>query len=902
MNRGGKTDMAGSDGECICAFSGRFRCGTSVKSYFLLLLRMIFALFLLMSAVASAAEHQLLVEPPGTIRWKNGEISDIPSPGQVRRWRHTTLNPLVTTSDGLSKGDVLQVVVSQDSRYLAVVDRITRNVNGTVTVRARIDDHPFGYVLVSTTKGRSVATISIPEKGRQFMIRHSASGHRHYMLDMAAIDALEGGPSIIAPPADELDRALKEPLAPPAYGPSDPALIDVMIVYTPAARAWAGGAAGIANLIAQAMEKAQLALDNSNTLISVRLVHSAEVDYTESGVSSTDLARLRIPDDGYMDSVHELRDEHGADLVSLFASVSDAGGVGYLLNTTLGSPSFGFSLTRVQQAGWTYTHIHEMGHNMGLHHHKLQNTQPGPGLFPYSAGWRWVGSNSVPYCSIMTYESGTYFQDGVSHTRVAYISNPDLLHQGAIAGDATNADNARTLREIKHVIAGYRSAQPLAEAINQPTWAVSTGGSSPWQTSEAESHDGVSSAQSGPISHNQESWMQTTLLGSGRISFYWKVSSEGGWDFLEFYIDGVLQDRISGSVQWTEKIFDVFGGGVHTIRWRYVKDGSVSSGVDRGWVDQVVWMPLLAEAINQPSWSVTTGGHGAWSAQTAVTYDGVSAAESADIADSQESWMQTTVQDPGIISFYWKVSSEANWDFLEFYVDGVLKQRISGTVEWTERSFVVSGPGMHTIRWRYVKDSSISSGMDCGWVDAVSWQPLPPVVTQVRVNAGDVQRSRILVIEMAFSHALTIDADQAFLLKTIDGQFIDLTAAQLEQEAGSDVAALYLHKVKLEDGVYELHLLPAAFVDASGSTLDVDGDGISDGATGKTLAVPFHSLLGDIDGDRAVTVRDVLAVRSLVGSTIEQDDFNPGADVNADGAVTGTDMRIVNGRVGTFLP
>jgi len=33
----------------------------------------------------------------------------------------------------------------------------------------------------------------------------------------------------------------------------------------------------------------------------------------------------------------------------------------------------------------------------------------------------------------------------------------------------------------------------------------------------------------------------------GRVSFYWRVSSEEDYDSLEFYIDDVRQDRISDS-------------------------------------------------------------------------------------------------------------------------------------------------------------------------------------------------------------------------------------------------------------------------------------------------------------------------------------------------------------------
>ncbi len=40
---------------------------------------------------------------------------------------------------------------------------------------------------------------------------------------------------------------------------------------------------------------------------------------------------------------------------------------------------------------------------------------------------------------------------------------------------------------------------------------------------------------------------------------------------------------------WQEKTFTVSGTGTHTLKWRFVKDGSDSEGDDCGWVDWVQW-------------------------------------------------------------------------------------------------------------------------------------------------------------------------------------------------------------------------------------------------------------------------------------------------------------------------
>ena len=49
-------------------------------------------------------------------------------------------------------------------------------------------------------------------------------------------------------------------------------------------------------------------------------------------------------------------------------------------------------------------------------------------------------------------------------------------------------------------------------------------------------------------------------------------------DWLEFYIDDVRQDRISGNVNWQQQLHTVTGAQSHTLRWRYVKDSSAYDG------------------------------------------------------------------------------------------------------------------------------------------------------------------------------------------------------------------------------------------------------------------------------------------------------------------------------------
>ncbi len=80
------------------------------------------------------------------------------------------------------------------------------------------------------------------------------------------------------------------------------------------------------------------------------------------------------------------------------------------------------------------------------------------------------------------------------------------------------------------------------------------------------------------------------------ITFYWKVSSEQGGDYLQFYIDDTLKDEISGEVGWQQKSYPV-DAGIRILKWRGacpesfrgIRDGSGYDGGNCGWVDFVQW-------------------------------------------------------------------------------------------------------------------------------------------------------------------------------------------------------------------------------------------------------------------------------------------------------------------------
>lgn len=263
----------------------------------------------------------------------------------------------------------------------------------------------------------------------------------------------------------------------------------------------------------------------------------------------------------------------------------------------------------------------------------------------------------------------------------------------------------------------------IAEGVDYDTLSFTKTGDAYWSYDTATYFNDNDSAKSGTITHSQSCSIETsvTVASAKAVKFYWKVSSESGYDYLRFYIDGVVQDSIAGTVDWTQKSFNI-AAGTHTLKWTYSKDGSVSSGSDCGWVDKLevgdgtVVTNNIGDAMDLPTQNFTLSGNGDWAVDNSIAYYDGDSIKSPAITHNQSASVETAISGVTQVKFYWKVSSETSYDYLRFYIDGALQDSIAGTVDWTQKTYSVTS-GSHTLKWTYSKDGSVSSGSDCGWVD-----------------------------------------------------------------------------------------------------------------------------------------------------------------------------------------
>ncbi|QIK36794.1 DUF4214 domain-containing protein [Caldichromatium japonicum] len=256
--------------------------------------------------------------------------------------------------------------------------------------------------------------------------------------------------------------------------------IDVLIVYDTTAANWVATNGGMTAFAQDAINRMNQATQNSDVDISFRLVHVMSIPYTTRSSSDSpfteDLNALQAGQ-GVFSQVAAARDTYGADLVAMLI---DTGlyygytGLGSLLGSWSGDPKDAHTVCAIRAVAVGHTLTHEIGHNLGAHHSKYQNSSPGPNKSLdnlYSAGWYFSGTNGTAYHTIMAYAEDGY---GHRYIEAPLFSTPLKTYQGTAAGHPQDGDNARLLRETKNIVANYRQSSSTPTIPSPPTALAAT--------------------------------------------------------------------------------------------------------------------------------------------------------------------------------------------------------------------------------------------------------------------------------------------------------------------------------------------------------------------------------------------------------------------------------------------
>ncbi|QIL90697.1 PKD domain-containing protein [Microbulbifer sp. SH-1] len=307
----------------------------------------------------------------------------------------------------------------------------------------RVEGEPGSLAILVVKYGNVTGQIEFG--GKQYEI-HPAGGSTHSLaeIDRSALPPLEDDvlgfdPSRGADPGDTFVNNDAEPsLLADAIYDGHAEVIDVLVVYSLEA---AQNYSDIQSRIQLAIDYTNNAYANSQIPHRLNLIGAEGLQSNESGGTS-ELFHYGNLFDGRLDELHQLRNNYGADVVSLWVNhINNWCGMAAAIGSTNISA---IHMMRVHCGGATFAH--ELGHNQGARHNMEQDST----IYPFRYG-HGSGSPTSQWRTIMSYSNAC----DAPCSRIPYFSSPLLTYAGEPLGDTEYRDNARVITETASEIAQF---------------------------------------------------------------------------------------------------------------------------------------------------------------------------------------------------------------------------------------------------------------------------------------------------------------------------------------------------------------------------------------------------------------------------------------------------------------
>lgn len=293
------------------------------------------------------------------------------------------------------------------------------------------------------------------------------------------------------------------------------------------------------------------------------------------------------------------------------------------------------------------------------------------------------------------------------------------------------------------------------------------------------------------------------------LSFDYCVSCEPNYDetlffdYFEVTIDGASVLKVAGyHWSWTHASY-VIDEGYHEVEFKYVKDSSGDLGEDAAIVDNI--------AINYPSDGITrwneinklSNDDGVYfNTRPGFEYFGVTDFDigysaNRNLHSSDASFSTVVNMAAGeTLSFDYLVSSEANYDRFLFSVNELVLVEASGwrDRDWSSYTFTAPAVGTYYFEWDYIKDSSVSQGWDCVYVDDIQYggiqNEMMPLNTVVAPDSDPFNLSSSFSDGPGFSPIIDDYGDYCAMSRSIFCN--DSSAVMVGQTSGSVAAGTTL--------------------------------------------------------------------------------------------------------------
>ncbi|MBO4563146.1 MAG: hypothetical protein J5772_05995 [Clostridia bacterium] len=357
--------------------------------------------------------------------------------------------------------------------------------------------------------------------------------------------------------------------------------------------------------------------------------------------------------------------------------------------------------------------------------------------------------------------SGEHDWDTASVTIPGYGSAEITFEYKKNASGAAGSDKA-WIRNVK--VDGSLSS---AANITGGTEIFSSSGEYPWVADRAE--HAAKSGNAGVDNSTSSMTVSLELKKAMIVKFKYKVSAASGDRFT--FLDN---DRIalnSGATEgYVEYEYSVPSTGMHTFTFTFTKNASGSSGDDCAYVKCFYYIHSFESAINGSDnfLPFINDGEYPWVAAG----DAASSSNWGEANSQSDLLLELPMNAGETLTFKYRASSESNYDFLRFYVDGTqMFQQSGNNTNWTTYTFTATSTKTYVFKWSYQKDYSADTNDDCGYVKEVVYSGVYVVANGDADDDGDVDSADALLI-LRYAMGL-VDESQIDLTKSdVDGNGI----------------------------------------------------------------------------------------------------------------------------------